>query len=520
MSSVSKFKIGDQVVDVKDTAARNVDIRHARLAILGDSNAAQFFTSNVLQSRLPEMAIDSYATWGDSLLSGLDRQATLLHSAATPDYILVWFGNNDVRRGTSWGIPQFSVYGGFGSYTAGTSFGNLNNYLADLKTTFPRAQIIGVVINKPYDLEWSRWRFFFGTVCNIFKKHNLPVLNLNDTIGFSNYIPTQKSAFYADDLHYNEEGCKRIADKLIGMMLGGCQDTGEIEFNDVYVETPENIGSDPAKWIQWTGQFLQPFDGNPYRCSWAGTCTIHNLTDASQRIVASGTWYGYYDAAGADSYFRFFGLFRTRFDPTPHFYDTETGGNTTYLASAKTLTAGEDIRFVLKRNESVTISNTLLPQCPNAPTGFTSGTKSITVVPGLASNGYLNCLAWSDRGDFWTGYSAPGSTKITWTKFSGGGGNTPTPELPDNLMYYTVAQQNQSYNLLSILRNNTIFTCTGAQAANIPGLPDNASSWEIIPMKNSNGAMLCLAVGWGGQLYVGQALAGDTEITWFNKSTS
>ena len=501
MADVKAFNVLGEIVNIKDSVARNVDISNAKVAILGDSNAYEFGTSDVLTEKYPDMQVDNRAVYGEGFLNGFDRQCHELTTENAPDYILVWAGNNDVRRGTAWGIPNLSIYGQYGSYASNTCFGILNNNLSYLKTTFPAAQIIGVIINKPYDLAWNKWRFFFGTLCEIYKKWNIPILNLNDCIDFSNFTPTQYSMFYKDDLHYNTLGLQRIRDKLCSIMATGCTNTGSIDYTDIYIETSENIESDPAKWIQWAGQFLQPFDSDPGRCSWSGCRSIYNL-GTDQRIIAIGTWYG------SQSYFRFCGMFRTLTDSTLHYYDTEDTYNNGYMNPQIAVQAGIDVLPMLRKGNSLSISAALYDSCTNLPSGYTTGYTAINIVPAISNTGFLMLYAWTYIGDIWLGNAAAGETTITWKKYS--------PDYKtDGILVEFKAQDGVKYNILNELRQHKIFTCTSAQANELTNLPKaGLYAWSIIPTFNSNDYMICLAIGFKGNLYIGEAYSTDTQIWW------
>lgn len=123
-------------------------------------------------------------------------------------------------------------------------------------------------------------------MCEIYKKWNIPIVNLNDCLNISNFVSTQFTTFYKDTLHYNKLGCERIRDIICSTMSTGLNSSGYIDYNDVYVETVEDIEENPIKWIQFAGQFLQPFDADPLRCSWSGTREIINLSNTQQRIIA------------------------------------------------------------------------------------------------------------------------------------------------------------------------------------------------------------------------------------------
>lgn len=501
MPDVSQFNVLGEIVGVKDSIARNVDISRANVAILGDSNAYEFGTSGVLTDKYPNMTVNTRAVYGEGFLNGFDRQCHELNTANSPDYILVWAGNNDVRRGTKWGIPNLSVYGQYGNYPADTCFGILNNNLAYLKTTFPAAQIIGVIINKPYDLAWNKWRFFFGTLCEIYKKWNIPILNLNDYIDFSNFTPAQYTMFYKDDLHYNKLGCERIRDKLCSMMATGCTESAMIDYTDIYVETAENIESDPAKWIQWAGQYLQPFDSDPGRCSWCGCRSIYNL-GTDQRIIAIGTWYG------SQTYFRFCGMYRTLSNSTMHFYDTEDTYNNGYMHPQVAVQTAGDVLPMLKKGWSIAISAGLYDSCTNLPTGYSAGYTAINIVPSISNTGYLMLFGWTWSGDIWLGNAGAADTTITWKKYSPNYAN-------DGVLVEFKAQDGTNYNILNELRQHKIFTCTGEQAASLTNLPKSGNyAWAIIPTFNSNNYLICLAIGYKGNCYIGEAFSTDTQIWW------
>lgn len=501
MADVQQFNVLGEIVKVKDSVARNVDISSAKVAILGDSNAAAFYESGVLTEKYPNMQINNRSVSGEGLLYGFDRQCHELSTDNAPDYIIVWVGNNDVRRGTKWGIPNLSLYGAYGTFPTDTCFGILNNNLSYLKSTFPKAQIIGVIINKPYDLAWNKWRFFFGTMCEIYKKWNIPILNLNDMIDFSNFTQTQYSLFYKDDLHYNHLGSERIRDKLCSVMATGCTSTGMIDYTDIYVETTENIEADPAKWVQWAGQYLQPFDSDPGRCSWVGCRSIYNL-GTEQRIIAIGTWYG------SQTYFRFCGMYRTLTDSTLHYYDTEDTYNNGYMHPQVALQTAGDVLPILRKGNSLAVSAGLYDSCTNLPTGYSTGYTAINIVPSISNTGYLMLFAWTWSGDIWLGNAGAAETTITWTKYS--------PNYnADGVLVEFQAEEGVQYNLLEQLRQHKIFTCTGAEANILSNMPKTGMySWAFIPTLNVNGYLICLAIGYKGNCYIGEAYSTDTQIWW------
>lgn len=159
MADVSHFNLLGDLINTKDIIARNVDISQAVVDILGDSNANEFGDTGVLTDKYPNMTIHNRAVYGESLINGFSRQVSEVDATNPPDYIIVWIGNNDVRRETLWGVPQLSVTTE-SDFQSGSCFGELNRGLSSLKRNCPKAQIIGVITNKPTDLQWTKWRFF------------------------------------------------------------------------------------------------------------------------------------------------------------------------------------------------------------------------------------------------------------------------------------------------------------------------------------------------------------------------
>lgn len=504
MSDVSRFNVLGEIVEVKDSVARNVDISKAVVDILGDSNAYEFGNTGVLTDKYPNMTVHNRAVYGNGLINGFAAQVQNIDISNPPDFVIIWIGNNDVRRGTKWGIPQLSVYGSNGDYPSDTCFGALNNGLAYIKTNCPTTRIFGVIINKPSDLQWTKWRFFFGVECQIFKKWNVPVVNLNDCIGFSNFVTTQFTTYYKDSLHYNKLGCERIRDIICSAMTTGLSNTAMIEYDDVYVETTENIETDPAKWIQWAGQFLQPFDADPLRCAWAGTRSIINL-GTSQRIVCTGTWY----SVNLTS-FRYVGLYRTLTDSTPHYYDTEDLYNNGYLHPMVALQTAGDVLPLLRQGKTLSIQQALYSTCTNLPPED-AAPSAINIVPAISSTGFLMALAWKFDGEIWLGNCASTESTITWKKAS-----------PDYAADCVAIQHqvldSETIDVLAYARKWIGIECTGTQTSlgKITNLPPAAGTpaWSIRPSVNATGFVLLLAIGYGGIMYVGEALPAATTITW------
>ena len=414
MADVSQFNVLGEIVSVKDSVARNVDISHSIVDILGDSNAYEFGNTGVLTDKYPEMTVHNRAVYGEGLINGFSRQVSEIDTVNPPDYVIIWIGNNDVRRGSLWGLPQLSVTGNADSFYAGTCFGELNRGLATIKSNCPRTKILGVLINKPSDLEWSKWRFFFGTLCEIYKKWNVPILNLNDCINFSNFVSTQYTTFYKDSLHYNELGCQRIRDILCSAMTTGEGCTGNVDYNDIYVETSENIEASPEKWIQYAGQFLQPFDGDPKRCSWSGTRTIFNLSNTAQRIICIGTWYGDVNA----DYFRFAGFYRTLSNTALHYYDTEINAANCFNTTMTAVQAGVDVLPLLRKGMSLSIAASLYNSCTNLPSGYSENYTAINIIPAISSTGFMMAIAWTWSNDIWIGNVSVSDTNISWKMVS------------------------------------------------------------------------------------------------------
>lgn len=63
-------------------------------------------------------------------------------------------------------------------------------------------------------------RTYVGAIIEIAHRYSLPVLNLFDEGGLCPQIAAQKKAFYADDVHLNEEGHRRLAEKVIAFLQG------------------------------------------------------------------------------------------------------------------------------------------------------------------------------------------------------------------------------------------------------------------------------------------------------------
>lgn len=506
MADVKAFNVLGEIVNIKDSVARNVDISHAVVDILGDSNAYEFGNTGVLTDKYPNMTVNNRAVYGDGLINGFAHQVSQIDINNPPDYVIIWIGNNDVRRGTGWGIPQLSVYGNSGDYPSNTCFGALNNALAYIKYNCPKTKIFGVIINKPSDLQWTKWRFFFGVECQIYKKWNVPVINLNDCIDFSNFVSSQYTTFYKDSLHYNKLGCERIRDIICSSMATGLNSTGSIDYDDVYVETTENIESDPTKWIQYAGQFLQPFDADPLRCAWAGTRSIINV-NTEQRIICTGTWY----SVNLTS-FRFFGIYRTLTDDTPHFYDTQTTGNSGYLNTMVSIGTGIDVLPELRKGVSISISAPLYDSCTNLPTGYGAGYTAINIVPCISNTKFMMCIAWTWSGDIWLGNAENGASTITWKmynpNYSGAG-----------VVAEHMALDSETLDVLALARQRIGLSCTGTQTGSgkITNLPPAAGTpaWSITPSVNAVGFVLCTAVGYGGILWIGEALPTASTITWY-----
>ena len=106
MADVSQFNVLGDLIGVKDPVARNVDISRAVVDILGDSNAYEFGNTGVLTDKYPNMTVNNRAVYAEGLINGFSRQVSEVDTTNPPDYIIVWIGNNDVRRGSLWGVPQ------------------------------------------------------------------------------------------------------------------------------------------------------------------------------------------------------------------------------------------------------------------------------------------------------------------------------------------------------------------------------------------------------------------------------
>ena len=498
MADVSQFNVLGDLINVKDAVARNVDISHAVVDILGDSNAYEFGDTGVLTDKYPSMTVHNRAVSGESLINGFSRQVSEVDATNPPDYIIVWIGNNDVRRGTLWGVPQLSVTTESG-FQSETCFGELNRGLSSLKRNCPKAQIIGVIINKPTDLQWTKWRFFFGTMCEIYKKWNIPIVNLNDYLNISNFVSTQFTTFYKDTLHYNKLGCERIRDIICSAMSTGLNSSGYIDYNDVYVETTENIEDNPTKWIQFAGQFLQPFDADPLRCSWSGTREIINLSNTQQRIICTGTWYGDVN----ESVFEFFGIYRTYHNTAPKFYNTSNVDNA-FMSPHMAMSVAGDVLPLLRKGLTLSINATLYGSCANLP-AMSGDPSAINIVPCISSTEYMMAFAWAWNGSLWLGNAAYGESTIIWNQI---GTTTQINAIADT-----------EYDVLAIIREGKIFTCTGVitgsgKVTNLPSTPGKTPAWSISGTINANGFALITAVGYGGGLFIGQATSSDSSISW------
>lgn len=398
------------------------DLSGAKVAFLGDSNCYEYATSGLMQSSVPGLSVINKSVYGATFKDNFVSQVDSLTAQDNPDYVFVWFGNNDVRRGTDIGVPQLSV-NEMSLFTRGTAMGELNAGLLFLKQKFPTAKLCGVIINKPSDLDEDYWRYCFAMFNNIYKKWNVPVINFNDNLNISNFVPEQFSQYYKDGLHYNQSALQVINYKIISEMVTGLECSTDIDFNVVFTEHVNSLDgltvAQVEELIQWTGKYQQPFNSNPNRSSWSGCVTIMTRKSTT-KIVCLGTWSGNINLEE----FWFVGYWMTPTHGKLRFLRAKDG---IYTGAAPALTYevkdGDNIDILSLGRIGIGVSIPNLAAIPSAVvTGMPDniGPNSFHAIALNTVTGYTTWWAWTFNNAVYIGKALATDASITWSKIHDG----------------------------------------------------------------------------------------------------
>ena len=500
MPDVKQFNILGEIIKVKDNVARNIDVSSASVALFGTTTAYYFNKSKVMLEKYPDMKILDYTESDSTFVSTYMRKLKEIDLYNAADYCVIWFGDEDITENVDWGIPEISTLQPNASYyDETTTFGALNYMIAMLKSVWSTTKIIGIINSDTY-IDASKYRFFYGNICNIYRKWNVPIINLNDIINFSTFVGNQKREFYSSDTMLNLSGNRRIRDILCSIMSTGSTCTSNIDYNDIYVQTNENIEVSPNKWIDYVVANFQPFNSNPNNASNTGCITIINKNANTQRIICVGTFYG---ASNGDG--KFVGLYRTLGNSALHYYDSDVTTNNAFISSVVPLSAGTNVLPELRKGRTLAIDSKVYPKCTNLPHGYSGSYPDITITGTVDSTGDLNTFAWASNGDIWTGKSAAGAAFITW----------------EHIVTYT--QITAGINVLTELRNGKNLSIPRSLYNSCSNLPAGYSG--TFPDITITGAVkndVLNVTAWtsSGDIWTGSAAAEANNITWYNVSSN
>ena len=499
MPDVKQFNILGEIIKVKDNVARNIDVSSASVALFGTTTAYYFNKSKVMLEKYPDMKILDYTEANSTFVSTYMQKLNEIDLYNAADYCVIWFGDEDIAENAGWGVPYISTLQPNASYyDKTTTFGALNYTIATLKTLWPTTKIIGIINSDTY-IDASKYRFFYGNICNIYRKWNVPIINLNDIINFSTFVENQKRTFYSSNTMLNLLGNQRIRDILCSIMSTGSACTSSIDYNDIYVPTSENIEVSPDKWIEYVVTNFQPFNSNPNKASNTGCITIINQKANTQRIICVGTFYGASNGKG-----KFVGLYRTLGNSALHYYDSDVTTNNAFISSSASLSDGTNVLPELRKGRTLAIDSRVYPKCTNLPHGYSGNYPDITITGAVDSTGDLNTFAWAENGDIWTGKSAAGATTITWKPIA------------------TYTQVTAGINVLTELRNGKNLSIPGSLYNSCSNMPSGYSG--TFPDITITGAVrndVLNVTAWtsSGDIFTGSAAASASSIAWYNVSS-
>ncbi len=136
------------------------------------------------------------------------------------DAVVIFGGTNDYDHGDAY-------FGSFDDRTEYTFYGALHILLESLIKKFPDKTIIymtplhrhderDITLAKIY--KGRRLCEYVAAIKEVCAYYSVPVLDLYATAGMNPCIPEQNELYFADGLHPNDNGYRRIADRLEGFL--------------------------------------------------------------------------------------------------------------------------------------------------------------------------------------------------------------------------------------------------------------------------------------------------------------
>lgn len=151
-----------------------------------------------------------YKEWDENFLTRVNQ------IPEDTDIILVWGGTNDYDHGDA-------LLGCFGDDSEYTFYGALNILMKNLLEKFPDKTIVFITpihrvdgynpdnatIRKGHSL-----KAYSDAIKETAEYYSIPVCDLFSMSGMNPNIKEQKDLFYADDVHLNDKGYNRIAERI------------------------------------------------------------------------------------------------------------------------------------------------------------------------------------------------------------------------------------------------------------------------------------------------------------------
>lgn len=218
----------DELEDyISDNNNMKMTIENAEIALLGDSSFARFNNYEVLTKHFKNAHVTNYST---EAAKWEDIAAQIRNISTTPDIVLIWCGANDVPTGFTsdfgghMGAPD--VLDHTVPSVPTTVFEWIKYCLSLIKTLYPSAQIYNTIrATHPNKLR-SAWEYYVFFQSAIMREWAVPVIDLQDVINFSTFIPAQNSMFTTSDgVHYTSECYARIMSKVANIIQSGCPTT-------------------------------------------------------------------------------------------------------------------------------------------------------------------------------------------------------------------------------------------------------------------------------------------------------
>lgn len=247
-----------------DIANHNMVINNKNIVILGDSNAALYQATNMLDNSLSGVTVQKLAVGGATFADTGNSILTQLENiTGTPDYIIIWCGNNDIARFASGtfdyiGQPDYTNMYNWQTQNKQTMFGAVNYLLGYIRTNYPTARVLGVLRTFTTTRPLQRVAFCWYIVNKLFQRWNCGVLDLEKTSNITEYIAASKSANMVDDVHYSDAALQFINSKIVGELQTGCSGVTEVENNVLYC-TDNTLINNPVVSAIYNIKYMMPF---------------------------------------------------------------------------------------------------------------------------------------------------------------------------------------------------------------------------------------------------------------------